>query len=230
MSREHIIEKIKKLLAVTEERGASNNEATAAALAAQRLIVQYDIEQWEIHEEESDPMEEVYCKPTPRKWRWYLADVIAPAFRCKYHQRAKRNPKNGKLQYMMVFYGYRMDAIAASLTFNSLYKYGNKVARRYAKGKEKGAYNAYVLGFVDGVKCELEEQTVALAVVTPKKVNDSYAEQFNLSEAKEANVDMETGNGFDSLFAFYEGRHKGIEAVRSRRMKSTDSDYAFEGV
>lgn len=228
MSRERIIEKIKKLLAVTEERGASNNEATAAALAAQRLIVQYDIEQWEIHEEESDPMEAVFCKPTPRKWRWYLADVIAPAFRCKYHQQAKRSPKNGKLQYMMVFYGYRMDAIAASLTFNSLYKYGNKVARRYAKDHEKGSYNAYVLGFVTGVQMELEKQTVALAVVTPKKVNDSYAEQF--TEFKEANVDIETGNGFDSHYAFYEGKHKGIEAVRSRRMKNTDSDYAFEGV
>ena len=44
--REKIIERIKKLLAVADNRGATEHEAAAAALAAQRHIAEYDVEKY----------------------------------------------------------------------------------------------------------------------------------------------------------------------------------------
>ena len=50
--RSEILEKIKKLLAHSVENGATEAEAVAFALKAQRLIAENDIEQWELGDEQ----------------------------------------------------------------------------------------------------------------------------------------------------------------------------------
>lgn len=50
--RSEIVEKIKKLLAHSVENGATEAEAVAFALKAQRLIAENDIEQWELGDEQ----------------------------------------------------------------------------------------------------------------------------------------------------------------------------------
>ena len=61
-NRGDVIERIKKLLALAEDEGATEAEATAAALMAQRLIAQNDVEQWSCTRQPRSPSK----RATPR--------------------------------------------------------------------------------------------------------------------------------------------------------------------
>lgn len=226
--REKIIERIKKLMAVAEDRGATEHEAAAAALAAQRLIVQYDVEQWEIHTAEEEPIEEVYASHAPRRWRWHLARVIAPAFRCKYLETTKSafHKTNWRNEHLITFYGYKTDATAAAMTFNTLYKIGNRLASRYSRGAAYGTYNAYVVGFVAGIASELEKQTEALMIVVPPKVKEKYEERFN--GIKGVDTTLKLGCGWDAHNAESQGFMDGREAVRSHRFEEPETEYVAD--
>lgn len=221
--RENIVARIKKLLALADNKGATEAEAAAAALAAQRLIAQYDVEQWEIHSKDAEPIEEVLTNHTPRKWRWQLANVVAPAFRCKYYQQSDWDEDGLYRTKKIVFFGYKTDATAAAITFNTLYKIGNRLASRFSRDAERGSYNAYVLGFVRGISLELEKQTEALMIVTPPKVNEAFREMTDdMSEAK--NTVLDVGTGYDSCAAYQEGIEEGRAAVQSHRFDYTDAE------
>lgn len=115
-NRGDVIERIKKLLALAEDEGATEAEATAAALMAQRLIAQNDVEQWELHAAAEEPIEACYTAPARSRWRWRLADVVAPAFRCRYSGARERCGWQKENIQRIEFYGYRTDAKAAALT------------------------------------------------------------------------------------------------------------------
>lgn len=157
-NRGDIIERIKKLLALAEDEGATEAEAATAALMAQRLIAQNDVEQWELHAAAEEPIEACYTAPARSRWRWRLADVVAPAFRCRYSGARERCGWQKENIQRIEFYGYRTDAKAAAITFDFLYKIGCRLARRASRGKAHGTYNAYVLGYVEGIRGELYKQ------------------------------------------------------------------------
>lgn len=73
--REKLIERIKKLLAVTEQRGATEQEAIQAALMAQKLMAEYDVNDYELGSD-SEPIEEAKTK-RGRAWESILAQVVA---------------------------------------------------------------------------------------------------------------------------------------------------------
>ena len=226
--REKIVERIKKLMAVAEDRGATEHEAAAAALAAQRLIAQYDVEQWEIHTATEEPIEEVYANDAPRRWRWHLAHVIAPAFRCRYHETNKKvwRKERRHTDHLMTFYGYKTDATAAAMTFNSLYRIGNRLASRYSRGADCGTYNAYVMGFVTGIQSELEKQTEALMIIVPPKVSEKYKADFGLLH--KANTTLKLGCGRDAHNAETQGFMDGRDAVRSHRIEEPETEFVAD--
>lgn len=224
--REKIIARIKKLLAVADDRGATEHEAASAALAAQRLIAQYDVEQWEIHAKDAEPIETVYAVDAKRRWRWHLAAVVAPAFRCKTYQTRRWNKTRRRYVHLMGFYGYKTDATAAAMTFNSLYKIGNRLASRYSRGADYGTYNAYVTGFVDGIASELEKQTEALMIIVPPKVNEQY--EVEHGGMKSVDTSLKLGCGYDAQLAYTEGVNEGREAVRSHRIDEPEADFVAD--
>lgn len=221
--REKIIERIKKLLAVVEDRGATEHEAAAAALAAQRLIAENDVEQWEIHSKDAEPIETIYADDAKRRWRWSLADVIAPAFRCKTYQTRRWDSARRRYVHLMGFYGYKTDATAAAMTFNSLYKIGNRLAQRFSRNADYGTYNAYVTGFVDGISSELEKQTEALMIIVPPKVNEQYEAEHG--SMKSVDTTLRIGCGLDALNAYQEGVQEGREAVKSHRIEEPETEF-----
>ncbi|WP_302404109.1 DUF2786 domain-containing protein [Adlercreutzia equolifaciens] len=224
--REKIIERIKKLLAVADNRGATEHEAAAAALAAQRLIAQYDVEQWEIHSKDAEPIETIYANDATRRWRWHLADVIAPAFRCKTYQTRRWSKECGRYVHLMGFYGYKTDATAAAMTFNSLYKIGNRLASRFSRDAAYGTYNAYVNGFVDGIVSELEKQTEALMIIVPPKVNEQY--EIEHGGMKSVDTTLKLGSGIDAYAAYREGVQEGRNAVRSHRIEEPETEFVAD--
>lgn len=225
-NREDIIERVKKLLALAEDEGATEAEATAAALMAQRLIAQNDVEQWELHSSIEEPIEICNSAPARSRWRWRLAEVVAPAFRCRFCGNTERLGRWAENIQRIEFYGYRTDAKAAAITFDFLYKIGCRLAKRAARGKAHGTYNAYVLGYVKGIKDELEKQTEALMIVVPPKVKEGF--EVYTANFKDVSTKLSYGGGHDAKEAYDRGVAEGRDAVRSRRMDEPEASIEDE--
>lgn len=229
-NREKIISRIKKLLALGNDNGATEAEAVAAVLAAQRLMAEADVEDWELHSEDEEPIEERKSEPANRRWRWKLAQAVAPNFRCRFYEN-KHYESYGHWDKRTVFYGYRSDAEAAAIAFNYLYKTGDRLAstavkRAYrAYGHTGGVYNGFVCGFVDGVKEELEKQSYALMIATPPKVNESYRERSkDFNKIGDARMSLRFENTILAQEAYSDGMEQGHDAVRARRIVAEDQE------
>lgn len=218
--REQVVARVRKLLELG--RGSTSaQEATAAVLAAQRLVARYGITDGELRDP-ADDARIVRMRTRPlsdfRTWRWPLAALVARSFRCRFWQDealggARRLPA-------FSFYGYELDARAAALAFERLYATGDRLARRRVRAlagrTTAGAYNSYVTGFLRGVTDELERQSRELMVVVPRAVAERYEADVEpmLSDARARALSCD-------------GRHEGLilrgiedgrDAVRSRRL------------
>lgn len=173
--RSEIVEKIKKLLAHSVENGATEAEAVAFALKAQRLIAENDIEQWELGDEQRrEVIEEESNVNLPRTWSRWLASVVSENFRCKLYINPIQQEKSVKNH--AVFVGYAQDAQAARIVFERLRRVAERAGNASRK-KYRGAswaYNSITLGFVEGVKGELEKQCQALMLKVPSDVSEYY--------------------------------------------------------
>jgi len=172
MSEQKIIEKIRKLLALSKNN-ASLAEAESAALKAQELMARYGVSV----SEESEEIKKViaHVRSTIKdaaQWRLRLASIVAKNFRCKAYY----------IGHTQVFFGYESDARIAKEVYEYLYRVGNRNANKmYAKVKSEtgsgaGVYNSYVSGFLVGLQSKLDEQCTALMLVTPPEVVQKYEE------------------------------------------------------
>ena len=212
-NRNKIIEKIKKLLALADDN-CNESEALEAALASQRLIAQYNIDESELATS-SNEIEEVASKPySGNTWRYILANIIAENFRCKSYTSECANYDNSTNKYEQVFIGYSNDAQAALLVYEKLVTVGENQSKTMSKlakekfGTSKGVKNTFLLGFCYGVKLELEKQAHALMLVTPAIVKSKF-DDMNLGKKDGLYLDKR------SLDYSEEGIHAGKEAIQS---------------
>lgn len=210
---EKIIEKIRKLLAMTEERGASENEAMVAALKAQKLMAEYnltvaDIETGDDHEE---IVEESFDCGNGDKWKYTLANIIARNFCCKTYFIGKRQ---------VIFYGHKKDAKIACDVFKFLFNIGNKLADKcyyeyYKRGETtRGVKNTYLSGFCAGINEVLGKQCTALMIVIPKDVEESYAEKSKDWHAISGRLNM----SYDAK-AYEKGKTDGKNTANARSIE-----------
>lgn len=210
---EKIIEKIRKLLNMTQENGASENEAMMAALKAQKLMAEYNINIADIEtcDDSMTIIEESFVCGKGDKWKVRLAAIIANNFRCKTYF-------IGKSQ--VVFYGYESDAKIALDVFKFLFTTGNKLADRcyyeyYKKGENtRGVKNTFLLGFCQGINDVLGKQCVALMIVTPEEVKKSFDEKT--ANWKTVQSTLKTNN---DIRAFEKGREEGKTLANSRSIE-----------
>lgn len=222
-AREQAVGRVRKLL----ELGRGNSsaqEATAAVLAAQRLIVRYGIGDDELRDT-NDDVRIVQMRTRPlsdfRTWRWPLAVLVARSFRCRFWQDEAR--RGTRRLPAFVFYGYELDAQAAMLAYERLYATGNRLARRRVRAlsggaSTAGAYNSYITGFLAGVTDELERQSRELMVVVPRSVSDRYEAEVEpcLRDARVRGLSCDMR--MEGLIR--RGIEDGRDAVRSRRLGS----------
>ena len=222
VDRDKIIDKIKKLLALAGD-DANEHECMAAALKAQKLISEYDVEESEIHDSNN---EEIFTYNTPkfsrRIWRGYLAQIIADNFRCKsIFINVKEAEDNYKLRHSCRFIGYKHDIHAALLVYDKCVAVGERLAKErfdeYKRiyGSAEGVKNTFLEGFCAGIHSELSKQCYALALTTPQAVNDALAkmnlhtQMFDTSQAV-----------FDD---YHEGVRKGKDVIKSSRLEESKS-------
>ena len=174
MTREDALDLIQKLFNLGDKgRNNSDQEAELAILKAQKLMAKYDISIEEVEEEKEPEYAHEMCE---HKWnyayRFPLALVLAKNFRCELYESRKS----------IVFMGRKVDAAIGRQTIEFAYKYimkrGNQeYNRRYEMGyATRGVFNSYAQGFIIGLKKSLDEQCVALAIVTPPDVKATFKE------------------------------------------------------
>lgn len=169
---EKTIKLVQKLLEITTERGATENEALTAALKAQQILAKYGMEMSDVVDiDENEEIVEHEFDAGHKSWKYSLAKVIADNFCCKMYTKNRRK---------VVFYGYDRHSRVACEVFKFMYRYGNKKAdaiyTRYSRSGKctKGIKNQFLVGFVDGVKSALEKQCVALALIIPEEVETEF--------------------------------------------------------
>ena len=173
---EKVLDKVKKLLALAGNN-PSEAEAQAAALRAQELIAKYNLTIAD-DEEKLEMSESSFETGVDKSWKYSLAAVVEKNFRVKSYWIGKRK---------VVFYGYKQDTEVAREVFQYLFKVCEKNARRECRksyqmyGTERGVYYSYTRGFIKGIGQKLDEQCVALMIVTPTEVNDQW-EEFKIRE------------------------------------------------
>ena len=231
--RDKVIERIRKLLAMNEERGATESEAVAAALAAQKLMAEHDVEAWELAGE-AEPIEKYAARKT-RRWQLLLAAVVAENFRCRCYIDSAYEGYNVRRTSYVVFFGYRHDAEAAKLVFERLAAVGNREGSRFAKRRKaelqadshrpietKPLYEGFCTQFVAGVRSVLEKQSEALMIVVPPRVSEAY-ESFARGFGK-ASYRPNVYRGED----YSDGYRAGRDAVNSGRLGGACGDRLLE--
>lgn len=220
MTRDDVIAKIKKLLALSGAN-PNANEAVAAALKAQKLMADYDIAEIELGEQLEEEITEVRSSDYfGKRWRGVFAAVIAKNFRCRVYRNNHYDFSTRKQVHANVFMGHKLDAEAAKLTYESLVPIAEKLASqacheaRSTYGTAQGVKNTFLLGFVDGVREELEKQCEALMLVVPQDVEEAF-NNLQLHSSRSWRVTA-------SVNATEQGRTAGRDAVRSRRMDSAE--------
>lgn len=176
MKQEEVIEKVVKLLNLANDKNNDNDsECKLALLFAQKLMAKYKICQDQIFSEDSKENEDLVkarCKHKDNKgFRTYLAVVIADNFRVKAYMENNT----------VVFFGEKTDAIIAKKAFEFAYKHivrrgtyhEDKARAKYRTAK--GVFNSYAQGYISGIKEALAEQSVALMIVTPKRVEEEFS-------------------------------------------------------
>ena len=211
MTKEQVIEKIKKCLALANDN-ANENEAKAALLQAQKLMAKYNV-QVEVSEEEAIAYSKEECVHRyDAAYRKPLARVIAKNFRCEYYLHGQK----------VVFFGRDFDARIAKESFEYAYEFamreGNKLENKaYAEyGTARGVHSSYTAGFIAGLKEALEAQCTALMVVTPQDVKDEFAEMSkNWGKARGG---FKLNGNFDGD-AYRRGQHDGKTVMNGRRVE-----------
>jgi len=211
-NKKEVIEKVKKILALAGNN-PNQHEAIAAALKAQELMAKFNINESELGDElteESINSMECVVSGKAQKWRLSLAVVIAKNFRCKVYL------SNGNV----TFYGYDNDVAIAKEVFLSMYAIGVKLSNKEKKearkesGTAKGVRNTFCLGFVNGIKSELEKQCTALMIVTPKEVDEKYNQEMKFGRTRSASLTVST-----NAAVYAKGFQAGKDAAKGRMIE-----------
>ena len=208
MADTKILEKIKKLFELSKNN-PSEEEAKSAALKAQELLVEHGLTMAEVDDTDitkNEQIEEVRIDLEPKKWKYTLARIISDNFKVKHFYCGKDT---------LIFYGHSTDTTVASETYKYLFKVGNTLGNKLARearqkyGWADNVYNSCVIGFCQGIREALAEQSKALMVITPADVEEAYADRSKGFKTMVANA-PKAYNGD----AFRRGREQGYNAMR----------------
>lgn len=190
MNNDQIINRIKKLLTLAEDK-ANMEESHSAFLTAQKLMVKYGVDPKEITDDEE--VKEVLQKGNGDYkrlfwWEKRLAQIISKNFRCKNYIHSTHVSGRNQMQRKIVFMGLEQDVELANamnkLVIDAIQFYANRYIKlNHITGNRAyttQAKNDYMKGFIDGLKDKFDEQLSnqewGLVLVIPKEVEDKFEE------------------------------------------------------
>lgn len=182
MTKENIIERVRKILELANNN-ANDNEAQVAMMKAQEMLAKHNMTMKDITKDlgTDDVLDTVMDITINASWKTSLAKVIAENFRCAF-----LISQRGRSRYPM-FIGFEEDIEIAQMIFISTITYIDKRATQvydsyYNAGKpSKGIRGDYIVGFIQGLDKQFQEQRTAnkegwgLVLVTPQAVTDKVS-------------------------------------------------------
>lgn len=212
-----IMDKIQKLLAVTQDNGASENEAIIAATKAQNLMKQYDLDYASLRGNKKEEILNVeYMTNVSCHWQYQLAFEVAHAYCCH-----SMYSVCGRCGSIIKFRGYKSDVIIARRMYAYLHETALRLGRKYDrehKGYGKSKLTMYCKGFVMGVSAALQENCRKLALVMPKEVESEWQEYSK----NMGTVRRERQNYIDRA-AVMNGMSDGKQAIHGTYVESKNS-------
>ena len=210
---EKVLEKVKKLFELSRNN-PSEEEAKSAATKAQELLKQYQLDIAEIDNidlGQEEPIGEVAIDIDSRKWKYQLARIVA-------NNTGVQHYYNGKQR--LVFFGHKTDTLIAAETYLFLFEMGDKLGKKLAREAKKtrgyadNVYNSCVVGFCEGIKEAMAEQSKALMIVVPEDVKDEYKNiSRNFRTFHTRSVQAYNGE------AFRTGKSAGYNAMRRNALE-----------
>lgn len=214
-----VMSKINKLLSITEETGATENEAMIASMRAQELMKEYNIDYVSVTGG-TDKKEEIVNieSDTPRglKWKYSLADYVATSYCCKTFFCGE----------VVSFRGFKSDVLIARRVYIYLLETAIKLGKIYDKEEKKKAaengehhssvFTSFCVGFCSGVGKRLGENCKALALTIPQLVEDDwkiYSKDFRDTTVK---------NIVNDYAAYEQGEIEGKRAVNGQYISASD--------
>lgn len=184
--RENVMEKIRRALALANDR-ANDAECETAMLMAQRLMTKHGIEMSEVEADEQPSREVIHENITDRGrtpyWKKALASVIADNFRCYNYTRT-----GGGLS-RIVFLGVKGDVELAKELFEFAVNVLDRGVKKFMRDLKKerggvlsnanGIRNDYIIGFIDGLRKKFHDQVEELCLTPMLVKDDALVEVYN---------------------------------------------------
>ena len=173
MNKEEVINKIKKMLRLATNKGATENEAYVAMQQAQKLAIQHGLPLGNISLSEEKPQQESITKEYIMDFTYSniynrtLLSIIAKNFRCEILV------LHGAHYVRGVFVGTETDVAIAKEVAISAYHFMEKRAKEHSminKEWSKKSMNSYRLGFLDGLQSKYKDNLSKLRKEYPEAV------------------------------------------------------------
>lgn len=202
-----ILNKIRKLLQVTLENGATQGEVENAMLMAQNLMAKHQVELGDIaiHKNDiiEDDFQEMRVSYEKARWVWDLLAIISMSHNCRTTRRLVLHPEKRKLVYVYKIVGFPEDVQMSSELTKQLVPIIRAIAFKKAKAQPKANfrvfYQSYVEGFLIGLNNKLHEakkqkleltteERSAYQLIIVKKTDlvNEFMENKNLKAPKKA--------------------------------------------
>jgi len=216
IDEEKLIDKIKKLLALS--KSPNESEAELAARRVHELLTKYNLSMDDIEEKEIREGNIISGRAL-KKWRHLLIDAVAKYYYC---QSLQYTSNSG--YYRMVFIGQKHNIFICK----SMYEYLEKAILKECKIIHKNAKNTYRENFKIGMVIRISERMEELAkeifapgekalVVTENKLIEKYLEDKDVC-FENIGLDLENIN------AYMKGKIAGNKVSLNSQIKNNKNE------
>ena len=215
MTKEQVLEKVRKLLNMTEANGASVGEVAASTALIQKLLAEYHLDMEQVNDKkEENKVDDLVLNKTTKSVSSnlkILASTIAKHFRCICYT----------TRFSIHILGEPVDATACKALIETTYDAFGKLSGKFLERGYEGrsaktrAKNMYLYGYCDGIVKALEENeatTTALMLIIPQAV-EKEAKDIGLREGKTINKDVD----MHDAAAFMQGKHDGHDVIAKQK-------------
>lgn len=167
MKKEDIIERIKKVLALSKNNN-NENEVMTAILKAHALMAKYGIEEEELNPRSSTVISRDEITLKQKRFYDIFLTTCCKSLRCN----VVFADKDG------LIYGSKEDIESVKILYSFIVSNFERLYKEYKKTTYKPDKEGYFLGFHEELKYQLDKQVYALMIVTPKEVDERIAKDF----------------------------------------------------
>ena len=204
MSRDKIIDRVRKLLALA--KSSNEHEAALAAAHAQKLLSEHNLAMSELEVKEAGAGKEMFDlgRKTLDKWVFQLASVVASAFDCRVVATS-----GGDGTAKVSFIGCGEDPAVSGYTFQYLVKEMERLVKSFLALVDAGDRavhrRSWLLGAVRGVQEQLRKQkidtpvtTTALVPVKDALIRTYIEEHFNKAKVRRTRRSSIYGSSYNA--------------------------------